>query len=35
MLSGPTNLTFSEFLGLFENKDDYKQLMVTLFEQHK
>ena len=28
------NLTFSEFLGLFENDDDYEQLMVTLFEQH-
>ena len=34
ILSGLTNLTFSEFLGLFENDDDYEQLMVTLFEQH-
>ena len=34
ILSGPTNLTFSEFLALFENDDDYKWLMVTLFEWH-
>ena len=34
ILAGPTNLTFSEFLALFENNDDYKQLMVTLFERH-
>ena len=34
ILSGLTNLTFSEFLALFENNDDYKQLMVTLFERH-
>ena len=34
ILSGPMNLTFSEFLGLFENDDDYEQLMVTLFERH-
>ena len=32
--SSSTNLTFSEFLALFENDDDYEQLMVTLFEQH-
>ena len=34
ILTGPTNLTFSEFLALFENDDDYEQLMVTLFERH-
>ena len=34
ILAGPTNLTFSEFLALFENDDDYEQLMVTLFERH-
>ena len=34
ILSGLTNLTFSEFLALFENNDDYEQLMVTLFECH-
>ena len=34
ILSGPTNLTFSEFLALFKNDNDYKQLMVTLFERH-
>ena len=34
ILSGSTNLTFSEFLALFKNDDDYKQLMVTLFERH-
>ena len=28
------NLTFSEFLALFKNNNDYEQLMVTLFEQH-
>ena len=34
ILTGPMNLTFSEFLALFENDDDYKQLMVTIFERH-
>ena len=34
ILSGPTNLTFSEFLALFENDNDYEQLVVTLFECH-
>ena len=34
ILAGPMNLTFSEFLALFENDDDYKQLMVTIFERH-
>ena len=34
ILAGPTNLTFSEFLALFEKDNDYEQLMVTLFEQH-
>ena len=34
ILAGSMNLTFSEFLALFENNDDYEQLMVTLFERH-
>ena len=34
ILSGPTNLTFSEFLALLENNNDYERLMVTLFERH-
>ena len=34
ILAGPTNFTFSEFLALFENNNDYEQLMVTLFERH-
>ena len=34
ILSGTTNFTFSEFLTLFENDDDYERLMVTLFEWH-
>ena len=34
ILTGPMNFTFSEFLALFENDDDYKQLMVTIFERH-
>ena len=34
ILDGPTNLTFSEFLALFEDNNNYKQLVVTLFERH-
>ena len=34
ILAGPMNLTFSEFLALFENNNDYEQLMVTLFKRH-
>ena len=34
ILTGPMNITFPEFLALFENDDDYEQLMVTLFERH-
>ena len=34
ILSGPTNLTLSEFLALFKNNNDYEQLIVTLFKRH-
>ena len=33
-LAGSPHLSFSDYLKQFETDDNYKELMVTLFEQH-